>query len=476
MIRLIWTLIGLPLLLSAQGNSVAKGIKWENGLNWEQLKTKAKAENKYIFLDCYATWCGPCKLMDKDVYSNDTVGEYLNKYFISVKVQFDSTGHDDKYVRQWRSDARRIQEKYQLQGFPSLLFFAPDGKLTYRVLGYAAIHDFIDAASLAMSPKSRDLYNHLEKYKQGVKDFSIMPDLVSAAVELLGDKALSETIAKDYKKNYLDKLTYDELCTRKNIGFIADNISLVENSNEKFFYLCYNQAAKVDSIVGRKGYSEGIVKWFITKEEIEDKLWNGKKPITENPDWSLLKSAITKKYNGSYADAIIRDAQLSFYKRINNWQEFARLFERKLSEFPPSANGKIYHPLFSDASGINFEAWDVFMRCNDTNVLKKAIAWADLSIELRRIEIKDSILLASTLCQVFDTKANLLYKLGWVREAITWEEKSLENAKIGTKNDQESFAVKLFISTLNKMKKGEPTYVEDGAIWNISLMPKKNNL
>ena len=51
------------------------GIKWVTGLSWEQVLTKAKTENKFIFVDCYATWCGPCKVMDKDVYPNDTVGD-----------------------------------------------------------------------------------------------------------------------------------------------------------------------------------------------------------------------------------------------------------------------------------------------------------------------------------------------------------------------------------------------------------------
>jgi thiol:disulfide interchange protein len=45
----------------------SKGINFENNLSWEQVKEKAKAENKYIFVDCYATWCGPCKAMDKEV-------------------------------------------------------------------------------------------------------------------------------------------------------------------------------------------------------------------------------------------------------------------------------------------------------------------------------------------------------------------------------------------------------------------------
>ncbi len=54
-----------------------RGIKFENELDWQQVLAKAKAENKYIFVDCYATWCIPCKKMDTDVYSSQKVGDFL---------------------------------------------------------------------------------------------------------------------------------------------------------------------------------------------------------------------------------------------------------------------------------------------------------------------------------------------------------------------------------------------------------------
>src|SRR6266540_4082157 len=72
----------LPFLLMAQSFDSAQhynGIKWVTGLTWQQVKQKAKAENKYIFLDIFTTWCGPCKMMEKNVYSNDTVGDFFNQ-------------------------------------------------------------------------------------------------------------------------------------------------------------------------------------------------------------------------------------------------------------------------------------------------------------------------------------------------------------------------------------------------------------
>src|SRR5689334_7898174 len=44
-------------------DSNSHGVQWTTGLSWEQVKQKAQLEKKYIFLDCLATWCGPCKMM-----------------------------------------------------------------------------------------------------------------------------------------------------------------------------------------------------------------------------------------------------------------------------------------------------------------------------------------------------------------------------------------------------------------------------
>src|SRR5687767_5878813 len=99
----------VPLLLHAQ---LEEGIKWTTGLTWPQVLEKAKKENKYIFLDCYTTWCGPCKWMDKDVYTNDTVGQFFNEKFISVKVQMDQTKKDDEYVKSWYYSAANIRSQY----------------------------------------------------------------------------------------------------------------------------------------------------------------------------------------------------------------------------------------------------------------------------------------------------------------------------------------------------------------------------
>jgi thioredoxin-related protein len=124
-----------------------QGIKFEKDLSWQQLKSKAKTENKYIFLDVMATWCGPCKVMEREVYTEPTVGEIFNEKFLSVKVQTDQTISDGEAVKKWYVAAKEISQAYVIKILPSMVFLAPDGTLAHQVSG------FLDAEKLVAEAK-----------------------------------------------------------------------------------------------------------------------------------------------------------------------------------------------------------------------------------------------------------------------------------------------------------------------------------
>ena len=109
-----FSLLSLTLLLlvsiGAGFSTWAQGIHFEKGLTWQQVQQKAKAENKYIFVDCYTTWCGPCKMMEAEVYPQKEVGDYFNAHFVNVKLQMDQTNHDAPEVKQWYATIKDFEK------------------------------------------------------------------------------------------------------------------------------------------------------------------------------------------------------------------------------------------------------------------------------------------------------------------------------------------------------------------------------
>jgi len=99
------------------------GIRFTPG-TWSQILKKAKAEKKIIFFDAYTTWCGPCKLLQKNVFTRTDVAEVFNKNFINVKFDMES------------GEGPGLAKKYPLEGYPTLFFIDPDGNVVKQVIGY----------------------------------------------------------------------------------------------------------------------------------------------------------------------------------------------------------------------------------------------------------------------------------------------------------------------------------------------------
>ncbi|WP_374754993.1 thioredoxin family protein [Arsenicibacter rosenii] len=94
--------------------------------SWNNILKKAKAEKKVIFLDAYASWCGPCKMLQKNVFTRKEVGDYFNKSFINVKMDME------------KGEGPMLSQRYPLEAYPTLLFIDGNGRVLKKVIGYQA--------------------------------------------------------------------------------------------------------------------------------------------------------------------------------------------------------------------------------------------------------------------------------------------------------------------------------------------------
>jgi hypothetical protein len=320
--------------------------------------------------------------------------------------------------------------------------------------GYRDTTAFIELAQFATNPERLKFYTDLDAYKNGKREYSLMPGLVKTMAELLDNKEEAEAIAKDYKMNYLDKLPDEQLLTRENIEFIFEHLNLIGSTEDRFFKLFYAKPDIVDSLHNQKGAARYFVNYRIAKDEIWNKLFasdTSSIPLVRNPDWDKIFATISKKFGDSYAEKIVPENKIFFYRRVEDWKTWAELQDEKIKTNPPTAPKTGDYFLTSDAWNLNHISWDAFLHCNDKSVLAKALQWSDLSIRLEQPEPN---------IQYLDTRANLLYKLGRVKEAIAQERKAIEIDKVEAKKagrEKGGFADE-YNETIDKMKKGLPTW------------------
>lgn len=107
---------------TTQAHSSNTGIKFFEG-NFAQAQAKAKAENKLIFMDAYASWCGPCKMMQNTAFPDEQVGKLYNQKFINVAYDMEV------------GEGLELATKYPIEGYPTLFFINGDGKVVNSYLG-----------------------------------------------------------------------------------------------------------------------------------------------------------------------------------------------------------------------------------------------------------------------------------------------------------------------------------------------------
>ena len=100
-----------------------EGIKFFDGSMQEALEL-AKKEDKLIFLDACASWCGPCKSMQKKVFPMTKVGEFYNENFINLKIDME------------KGEGIELSEKYEVKAYPSLFIIDHNGMPKMSAVGY----------------------------------------------------------------------------------------------------------------------------------------------------------------------------------------------------------------------------------------------------------------------------------------------------------------------------------------------------
>lgn len=107
----------------ASNETASRELKWYH--SFSEALAEAKAKNKLVFADVYTDWCGWCKRLDRDTFSDPTMVAYLAEKYICVKVNAENGKENVK-----------LAEDAEVTGFPTGLVFKSSGELLGKVSGY----------------------------------------------------------------------------------------------------------------------------------------------------------------------------------------------------------------------------------------------------------------------------------------------------------------------------------------------------
>jgi thiol-disulfide isomerase/thioredoxin len=350
------------------------GIEWFKG-NLAEAKTEAAAKGLPIFIDCYTTWCGPCKQMEKTVYPVDTVGAFYNQYFINLKVDME------------KGEGPEIAKLYGINAYPFYLFIDAEGTMLHQAIGGRPVSEFVKLCEVARNPALR-IGGMMAQYKSGNTDVDFLKGYIVAAGEagFPAEEPL-EALFTQLKPSEAQTPEYWQILSRNHSkpGGAAYR-TLLDNAD---YYQTLN---KTD-------YQE-IIRSML--------LGNAKSALANQEPIAAVKADIAKAGYAKEEDAIISEAKIDhFFFDKRDYNAYAAELASFYKKYPKQ-----------ETYWLNNHAWNLYERFSAKPQLDLGIAMAKQAID----EQPDP--------NTIDTYANLLYKAGRKPESLAWCNKGIAQAKL----------------------------------------------
>lgn len=92
--------------------------------SYDNFLREARKQDKIAILDFWASWCAPCKKMDKETFSNPELAKHLNENFLIYKVNVDTF------------DGMEIANKFDVESFPTIITLDSRGQFIDEMKGF----------------------------------------------------------------------------------------------------------------------------------------------------------------------------------------------------------------------------------------------------------------------------------------------------------------------------------------------------
>ena len=205
-IMLRYILILLCCFFSTTMYGQNRSIEFREG-SWEEMLKEARKEKKMIFVDCYTSWCGPCKMLAKNIFTQDSVADFYNDNFVCFQIDME------------KGEGPALAKKYGVAAFPTLLYIDATEELKHCVVGYQQGHELIQNGEKALSGEYT-LLDFQAKYDAGERD----RDFIKQYIHVLY-KAYRPQLQKEVVTEYVNSLTDREFYTRETWDILIRNLN-----------------------------------------------------------------------------------------------------------------------------------------------------------------------------------------------------------------------------------------------------------
>ncbi|MDC8099102.1 thioredoxin fold domain-containing protein [Chryseobacterium rhizosphaerae] len=324
------------IIISAQ-----ESIQFQE-LPFKDIIAKAKKEKKLVFLDAYASWCGPCKMMEKNVFTQKSVGDYFNASFINARFDME------------KGEGREIAAKYGVRSYPTYLFLNGEGELVSQNSGYMEAGMFVTMAQDINSPGNKK-GSLKERFANGEKD----PEFLINVMKL--NSSSDFDFAKKASERYFENKKKTEELSKEEIGLLLYFVKSTEDRNYSVFT---SRKAEIIKFLPDETYKEFDAQLKLSKI-VEQSIDEKNKRINEDIFMKAAEPLVGKEA----ATTKLNQTKLSYYEQNANFAEF----EKAALDYYKNADAFEPNELLR-------AAWIFSDHIKTPASLKKATEWAEKSV------------------------------------------------------------------------------------------------
>lgn len=221
-------------------------------ISFEEAKAAAKAEKKLVFVDFYTSWCGPCKMMARDVFPQAKLGDYMNKTFVCVKYDAEK-------------EEKTLVENCRVKAYPTFVVFDADGKEMGRLEGGNSADGFMADLETIVNPeknpeKIRVRYDSGERSAFVVSTYAAQ---LKSEIRMMrrGDKEKEELLDKVIK-DYFTGLGDKQKLKKENFFLYRDYADNTTDDKLQYLFANRDKVGKSDRIevdtILEKAYKQQI--------------------------------------------------------------------------------------------------------------------------------------------------------------------------------------------------------------------------
>lgn len=368
------------------------------------LLAEAKQKKTLIFVDAYTSWCGPCKWMDANVFTNDTVGAYYNEHFIATRINME------------KGEGIKMAKKYSVHCYPTLLFIDGNGKVVHRTSGGLDTHSFLQLGKEAL-----DTINNFGSLEKRYTSKTInTPDFIQYIYQRSSTclRYNIDSLTAEWEQN----IPMDSLVSRD--SWLLLNTIIKRKQSRLFQYLISHRS------LFDVRYTPDSVDKIIERTYLNEMYQCMGESSIDTVRLQKVKDEV-QQLHMPISDKIIAKGEIEMYLAYSDWKRFVPAVFPYMKKY-----GHIENYMSA-----NDYAYIIYEQSTSVEHLKEALSWAKYSV----FQLPNY---ANT-----DTYATLLFSLGKYAEAKVWATISITLAK--EKGMDYSVTEKLLEQIQNVIKNGK---------------------